>query len=414
MAISPRASAFGRFNALNPRRKLIGRVVVATAIVFAAVVVLGVARRVMRHADPDRIWQEAEANLRAGRPAEARAKLRQLESLRSETPQDWVLRAQILTAEGQDDEALIALQHVSDSHPLAAQAWLMAARIERQHKRIRKSESALRRAIDVKPGLVEAHKELVYILGVQLRRREIDAEFKALGRLTPLSHHDLFTWGLTHFTAWGPDIADDLESFIKADPCDRYSRLALATLLVDAPEMENRVERVLGPLPASDAEATALRIELKLNHGQIDEAISLLKNAPARSPNLARIRGRLALLHGERTVAIHHFRDALTEEPYDRVSLSELGKALMLERDNTAAQTYLARARRLDDVYNLINRVRRPNQENEAPDLAELGKTCEAAGLVDEARGWYRLAIGRDPLDSNAQQALASLREPKQ
>jgi hypothetical protein len=62
-------------------------------------------------------------------------------------------------------------------------------------------------------------------------------------------------------------------------------------------------------------------------------------------------------------------------------------------------------------VYNLINRVSRPNHENQAPDLTELGRACEAAGLSDEARGWYMLAINRRPTDSEAQQALRRLHE---
>ena len=214
----------------------------------------------------------------------------------------------------------------------------MTGLIERQNHRLRHAEAALRRAIELEPRLVQAHKELVYILGMQLRRREIDAEFKALSRLTPLSHHDLFTWGLTHFTVWGPDIADDLESFIKADPADRYSRLALATLLVDAPEVESRVERTLEPLPGSDADASALRVELKINHGHIDEAITLLERAPADHPHFARLRGRVALMRGDHAAAIRHFQNALSEEPYDRVSLSELGKVLLLKGDMSAAE----------------------------------------------------------------------------
>jgi tetratricopeptide (TPR) repeat protein len=386
---------------------------VTLAIAALAAIGAGAAWRGLTRPDPDRVWQAAEANLQAGRLAEAQAGLRRLASLRPATPPDWILRAQVSSALGRDDEALDALHRVPDDHPMAARAWLMAGLIERQRHRVRHAEAAFRRAIELAPGLVQAHQELVYLFGMQLRRREVDAEFKALSRLTPLSHHDLFTWGLTHFTVWGPDIADDLESFIAADPLDRYSRLALATLIVDEPEMEGRVARALEPLPGSDPEAAALRIELKLNHGHIDQAVAMLNDAPAGHPALARLRGRVALLRGDHAAAIRHFQDALSAEPYDRVSLSELGKALLLKGDTSAAQGYLSRVKRLDDVYNLINRVRRPNQENQAPDLTQLGRACEAAGLLDEARGWYLLAIGRDPLDSEAQQALGRLREAR-
>jgi tetratricopeptide (TPR) repeat protein len=176
--------------------------------------------------------------------------------------------------------------------------------------------------------------------------------------------------------------------------------------------MESRVERTLEPLPDTDLEATALRIDLRLNHGRIDEAMAMLKDAPAGHSGLARLRGRAALIGGDRAAAIRHFQDALSEEPYDRVSLSELGKALLLAGDKSSAERYLARARCLDDVYNVINRVRQPSQENQGPDLTQLGRACEAAGLLDEARGWYLLAIGRDPLDAVAQRALQRMREP--
>jgi tetratricopeptide (TPR) repeat protein len=359
---------------------------------------------------PDHLWAEAERAFLAGRWDRARDLLKTLERTRPRTPLDWLLEGQLATAEGHLDEALAALGRIPDDHAMAAQAHLLAGRIERQRRRVRKAEAAFRQALKLKPGLVEAHKELIYVLGIQSRRREVDAEFHELARLTPLTHHDLFTWALTHFTAWGPDISGDLESFIQADPDDRFSRLALANLLIDHPGEEARVERSLQPLPEDDAEAQALRIELKLNHGQVDEALAMLARAPARHPHLARLRGRVALRRGDSAGAIRHFQDALSDEPYDRVSIAELGKALVLQGDRSAAERYLTHAKQLDDVYNLINRIRRPGSENQPPDLTKLGRACEAAGLVDEARGWYLLAIGRDPLDAEAQQALHRLR----
>ena len=147
-----------------------------------------------------------------------------------------MLEAQLATAEGRFDDALAAIDRIPDDHPIAAQAYLLAGRIERQRRRIRKAEAAFRHALAIKPGLVEAHKELIYILGIQSRRREVDAEFRTLAGLTTLTHHDLFTWALTHFTHWNPDIVEDLDGFIKADPEDRYSRLAVVELLLERPE----------------------------------------------------------------------------------------------------------------------------------------------------------------------------------
>ncbi len=362
--------------------------------------------------DPDRVWREAQADIEAGRWARARAGLRRLEPLRAATPYDWVLRARVATAAGEDDEALDALRYVPDSHPLAAQAAFMAGRIELAHQRARRAEAAYRRAIARDPGMIAAHKELIYIFGMQFRRQEVDAEFKALARLAPLTHHELLTWGFTHFGVGGPDIEKRLEAFIQADPDDRYSRLALASSLVRFPTMEAKVERALAPLPQNDPDALALRIELKLNHGRVDEALEMLREAPEHNAHLARLRGRFALMRGDRAAAVRYFQDALSDEPFDRASLSELGRALRFRGDKSAAQGYLARAQSLDALYNGIHRTSNPDRENQPADLLQLGGACEAAGLRDEARGWYSLAIDRNPMDTAAQQALYRLRLP--
>jgi tetratricopeptide (TPR) repeat protein len=146
-----------------------------------------------RRADPELLWDEAQAALQAGKPAVAEAKLARIRGLREPTRFDWMLTAQIALANGLAGQALAALGHIPEGDPLAGQALLLAGRIERQRNRMRAAEAAFRRAIAGDSRSIEAHKELIYLLGMQLRRREVDAEFKALSRLTTLSHHDLFT-----------------------------------------------------------------------------------------------------------------------------------------------------------------------------------------------------------------------------
>jgi tetratricopeptide (TPR) repeat protein len=234
----------------------------------------------------------------------------------------------------------------------------------------------------------------------------------ALAYLTPLTHHDLFNWGLSHFAVGGLEDAEDLEAYIQADPDDRYSRLALATLLVGDPGMETKFERALEPLPRDDPDVLALRVELKLSRGRVDEAMAMLRDAPQHKAHLARLRGRVALMRGDQAAAIRHFQDALEQEPNDWMVNSELGRALSLRGDRSAAEVYLARFQRLGAVFNLLTRIRQLDRENQPSDLLELGRACEAAGLRDEARGWYGLAIDRDPLNAAAQQALYRLRLP--
>jgi tetratricopeptide (TPR) repeat protein len=359
--------------------------------------------------DPDSLWADAERAFLAGQWDRASKLLQQLERLRPSTGLDWLLEAQLASAQGHFANAFSALAQISDSHAIAPQAHLMAGRLHRQLNCLRKAEASFRQALKIKPGLIDAHKEMIYILGIQSRRREVDAEFHELARLTQLTHHDLFTWALTHFTEWNPDIVDDLDRFIRADPDDRYSRLAVVELLLERPEAESYIEQILAPLPRTDPDAIALRINLALNLGKIEEAEALLVSAPANHPRISRIRGEMALRHHEFDGAIKHFQNALSAEPYDRVSPMQLAQAFQLKGDKASADAYLDRVKRLNRVYNLIVRVRSPKRENDITDLAELGKACEEAGMNEEARGWYTLAITIDALDASAQQGLSRM-----
>jgi tetratricopeptide (TPR) repeat protein len=405
-------------SAVRGDRKGMRRYVAWAAAIFLSLAILVVFMTWTRgRKDPQLLWNEAHDALRSGDFASAEAKLAMIGQLRAPTSFDWSLRAQIAVSQGRLDEALNALKRIGQDDPLAAEGFLLAGRIERQRNRIRASETYLRRAIACDPRLVGAHKELIYILGMQLRRREVDAEFKVLAQLTPLTHQELYTWGVTHFnflsSSWAQDTAEHLESYIISDPDDRLSRLSLATLLVKSPSGEARLEQILAPLPRSDPEAAALLIESRFEHGRIDEAITMLEATSVEHPQIARMRGRVCLLRGDFKGTIRHLKNALTNEPYDRVAVSELGRALLLSGDKAAAESYLARAQSLDALYNLLNRVAKPDRENEASDLRQCGRACESAGLIDEARGWYQLAIGRDPLDAEAQQGLHRLRSAR-
>lgn len=368
-------------------------------------------RALPARSDPDRLWVEAEKAFLAGRWGLARASLKQLERVRPRTGLDLLLEAQLAIATGQPGEAFAALSRIPEDHAIAAQGHLLPARLWREQHSLRKAEAELRRALQLKPGLVEAHKELVYILGIQARRSEVDAEFHALARLTPLSHHDLFTWALTHFTHWSPDIVEDLDGFIQADPEDRHSRLAVVELLLERPgeEVDAYFQRILAPLPEADPDALALRVEFAFNRGHVAEAERLLARTSANHPRTSRIRGEIALRRHDVDAAIRYFEDALTGEPYDRVSPMHLAQALQLKGDKAGANVYLSRVERLNRIYNMIIRVRSADRQNQISDLAELGKACEVAGLIDEARGWHTLAITMNPLDTEAQQALARL-----
>jgi tetratricopeptide (TPR) repeat protein len=363
-----------------------------------------------READPKALVERAEVELQAGRFDDAWACVRRLERIRPPTAPDRLLRARIASGMGDDTAALKELQFINEESKVGAQALFMIGLVERRRNRLRLAEDAYRKALQLEPELIQARRELIYILGMQSRRRELDAEFKALAELVPLTRYDLYIWGLTHFVTWGSDSANELAAFIEADPEDRKSRVAMAALLLSQPGQEARVEELLKPLPRDDPEVLALLIEQEISRGRVDEATSMIARTNSDDPHLARLRGQIALRQGDRAAAVRYFRQALSDAPYDRISNAELGKALMLQGDRAAAETYMARARHLDEVYNLVTTIGKPRQTGEIADLNRLGGACESAGLLDEARGWYMLVIDQNALDPEAQQGLKRIR----
>jgi tetratricopeptide (TPR) repeat protein len=390
----------------SPARPRLFHKSIIAALAVLAVAAIWAATSLLPKPDPEDLWVRAETAFRAGKWTEARTTLHQIEDLRTKTGRDWLLQAQLESAYGRTDEALAALAHVPGTDPLSGQSELMAGRLERARHRAIAAETHFRRALTYAPNLIDAHRELIHIYGTQSRRHEVDAEFRSLASLTSLTHHDLFTWELTHFTSWSPDVADDLQKFLDADPSDRYSRLALAAALVDQPGQAVRVAQLLDALPTTDPDALELRVALALQQGNQSEAERLLCDGPKNHAGLARFRGRLAMLRKDLAAAIGHFRIALSDEPYDRVSIFDLAQALRLSGEEKAVEPLTTRARQLNEVYSLVIRVRYPDRANEPPDLLRLGDACATAGLLDEARGWYLLAVRRDPLDARAQKGL--------
>ena len=177
------------------------------------------------------------------------------------------------------------------------------------------------------------------------------------------------------------------------------------------PRWNTRFSKSSSRYPCDDPDAAALRVELNLVHGALMKPLRCSKDRRGEGPRLARLRGRA------RSCGAIAPRPSVTsgrrssDLPSDRVAISELGKALCSPTTGRRPNRYMAQARRLDDVYNLINRVSRPDRENHRRDLTRLGKACEAAGLREEARGWYALAIAQEPLDARRQQGLRRLHD---
>ena len=365
-------------------------------------------------ANLDLLWERAEQDLSAGRFEKVEAALKQLGHAHEPTPLDWFLRAQLAMARQQDDHVLEYLARVPDEHYMAAQARLIAGQFELRRNRVRTADKLFQAALKLDPRLIQAHRERIYIYGMQLRRPELNAEFIALSKLTSLTFDNVFHWGLLRNNSWEPGTAvGSLADYAAADPLDRWSRLALAENYRRMGRLDD-AESAIGTLNSDDPEAIALRGRVALDRHDHEEAGRVLALGTRDNPLLARLRGTLALGRRDVAEALADFRIANAADPENREALFGYIAALELAGERKAAEPLRDLAQRGDRLNSLIQRAAAPLARSDANLMRQLGEACAALGRSEEARAWYGLAISLDPLDALAQQALFRLNGPTQ
>ena len=119
-------------------------------------------------------------------------------------------------------------------------------------------EEALRRALQLDPKLAEARWSLVYLYGIQGRRPESLEQFAALVDQGPVSFTLVRYWCISHQEQIQEpeESRSTLEQFVKNDPEDRRSRLALARVYRRLGQFD-RSRECLAPLPDTDPDARA-------------------------------------------------------------------------------------------------------------------------------------------------------------
>jgi Flp pilus assembly protein TadD len=149
---------------------------------------------------------------------------------------------------------------------------------------------------------------------------------------------------------------------------------------------------------------------LAIDQGDLATTDAILARGPADHPDLAVLRGQVALRRRDGPAAAACFRRAAAIRPDDRASSSGLAQALQLSGQAQAAEPLLATIRRHDVLINLVHRAAEMTSRDDPELLRGLGAACEELQFLPEARAWYDLALARDPLNSQVQRALHRLR----
>jgi tetratricopeptide (TPR) repeat protein len=276
-----------------------------------------------------------------------------------------------------------------------------------------RAESALTEAVRLTPGLLDPRFNLIYLYGLQKRYRELDAQFQAISETNQLTYNHALHWTICRTPAWEATEGEaDLLAFVEADTHarDRASRRALAELWISQGKLDDAT-KLLWSLPDRDPDVLYLLAQIPYKKGDLAATQQILENAPAKHAGLERLRGTLALAQSRPADAVAHFRVALEAEPYHRENVAGLGQALRLSGHTDEAKRYLDQVRLMDRLTGLLKVAGTESGINDPTMPSRLGAVCESLGRFDQAQVWYRLALVRDPLDSEAQSALFRIRQ---
>ena len=241
---------------------------------------------------------------------------------------------------------------------------------------------------------------------MQSRRAELNAEFRALSELSPLTFDDVFRWCLTRNTIWEPsEIVEMTTRCLRADPDDRWSRLALADAPATARTARRRRSRA-GPASPSDPEARVLRVGDRARpRRRAGRRVAPGRGAgrPSR-PGPAPRPDRPG--PARRPRALRHFRAAYEPTP---TTATPLRPGQCADDGRQRSRSAATSGARHDRLGTLIQRVPAPGATNDPKLLDHLRAACDAVDRLPEARAWYNIAVERNPFDTEAQQALYRL-----
>lgn len=362
--------------------------------------------------DPELIYEQALALVEAEQFDQAESVMQRLRKSRLPTVLDHGLQARVDIAKGRVDQAIDNLSVIPDDHPLAGWARLRCGQLERSRMRFRKAENWLQETLRIDENSVEARRELVYVYGMQLRRSVLHDQFRKLNRLTTLKAKEIWVWCMVRDLAWWhpEEHIPILERAIGVDAEDYWSRIALAEVLRRQGHTDQAM-LMLEQSPVDRIELLAKRLELLLDQQDLEQVQKSLEKIPLNEPNVATLRGRLAMSNGDTKSALKFFELSEEFESGKREVIANLGQALIQAGDQKKGKIYLQKAGQIDKLNNMLLQLEKTIESSGVETWRTLGSTCESADRLAEARAWQSLIIANNPFDQTAQTAVFRIDE---
>ena len=356
-----------------------------------------------------RLLQAAAAALTGDQPAEAERLAGQVLTQSPRSTQALLIAGQAATRLQRSPEALAYFLRVADDGgPEAAQALLGAGQRYLKEGYADNAERSLRRVIEIDPGSVAAHKELVYLLEAQGRTWEALPHLAELLRRGDfIGEYVLLTGAPESQFLHEPQFVSLCQAATPDDPLP---------LLVQARIWRLRNQNELaGPVLEELYKRRPEQIEVQAQYGLFvldtatDEALAAwhrqLPAAAEEHPEIWFVRGAWAKRGGQMRAAARCFWEAVRRQPNHLGANYQLSQLLTALGEPERAAPFAARTKLLARTQNLTENVRAAQLG-----IRELAETLESTGRIWEAAAWAHLVLRKDPQTEWAKATLARVR----
>lgn len=344
-----------------------------------------------------RWWNEAQSAARAGRWDQVELALSHRGCWRGQDGEVLKLRSFAALRRGDRAEAARWLGAIPAASPLAASARATQGRLLLELFRAREAETALREAARLEPGLMEARRLLVAIMGLQQRRIDFERDLGEMLDAAEVTRDPaLILEVLRLMTPGVPVIPFDtiskttdegwiLRQCLARDPSDPSLRPPLARF--HRLRGENAAAHaVLDPWlleHPDDLEARVEWIALALDEGEDDDVRPVMEPAPTwgvNSGSYSVLRALWLQRRGRQDEAIQALeiaRKLIPRDPEPSYRLSQLRRE---PRDLEQVQAY----QRLQKVVAGLTDDARPDSAI----VEEAARLCRVLGREREAKAW--------------------------
>lgn len=381
-----------------------------------SVIAFAVANR-WRAASPEAEWKAIGDATLANRWAEVEARLVHWLKAHTDDGNARMMLGTLLLGRGREKDARDALQQIPRGDAAWGRAQALIGEIAIRRRDAPEAERALRAAIAADPAALEPRRRLVYLLSLEQRSQDARAVLWEMYSLTNdphlLADLVLAIWtGEADVRGIGPE----LEEFLNKTPEDAFLNRAwgLALMLNGRPAEALPCLELASRALTNDPVGRFALAECRHAQGISDSDVACLGAKPSDPAEESRwwlLRGRFQETWGKPSEVRANLEHAVAANPANREAHFRLGQWLAREGDAKGATEHQERA---EALRRRELRLRREHERSKrtpfTPELGEeLGRLCQDAGMLAEARAWYQQAIRIDPTRSTAQTLLAQI-----